>query len=198
MNASRPEADTEYSREHGGSDGDPGGATAGFSVARRRPRGGSRTSVLAAGVLGALLLLTAELTPLLHVHTTAPGAVLRTVYTGAHHSYALVPVALLAALLAFSAGTSGSRLAFVAMGLLGLLVLGIALLGDLPDAHTSGLVGNTTTGLQVASSSVAVGLYLETLGAVVLIICAGAGILLDPRPVSRPRSPSSSRTRSAS
>lgn len=197
MNVSRPEAEIEYSRGQAASTADPDGPPEGSRAARQRRYGSHRTGVLVIGVLGALVLVAAEFTPLLHVHTNAHMQVVRTVYTGAHDSYALVPVALLAAALAFSAWTSGSRLALPAIGLLGLLALGIALLGDLPDAHSSGLVGSTTTGLQGASSSAGIGLYLETLGAVVLIITAVGGMLLEPMPIAR-RRPSSSRTRSAS
>ena len=157
--------------------------------------------MLTAGLLGAVLLLVAEFTPLLHLSATAHVHLARTVYTGPHHSYALVPVALLAALLALTVWTSGSRLALLATGVLGLLTLGVALIGDLPDAHTSGLVGSTVSGLAGASSSPGIGLYLETLGAIVLIITAGAGLLLEPIPPAprRARAPaSSSRTRSAS
>jgi hypothetical protein len=197
MNVSRPEAEIEYSRGQAASTADPDGPPEGSRAARQRRYESHRTGVLVIGVLGALVLVAAEFTPLLHVHTNAHMQVVRTVYTGAHDSYALVPVALLAAALAFSAWTSGSRLALPAIGLLGLLALGIALLGDLPDAHSSGLVGSTTTGLQGASSSAGIGLYLETLGAVVLIITAVGGMLLEPMPIAR-RRPSSSRTRSAS
>jgi hypothetical protein len=197
MNVSRPEAEIEYSRGQAASTADPDGPREGSPAAWRRRYATHRTGVLVIGVLGALVLLAAEFTPLLHVHTNAHMQVVRTVYTGAHDSYALVPVALLAAVLAFSAWTSGSRLALLAIGLLGLLALAIALLGDLPDAHSSGLVGSTTTGLQGASSSAGIGLYLETLGAVVLIITAVGGMLLEPMPIAR-RRPSSSRTRSAS
>ncbi|MFZ0040852.1 MAG: hypothetical protein WAK93_06075 [Solirubrobacteraceae bacterium] len=199
MNASRPEADTEYSRG-------PGVSKGVFGRHRRAPEDRwqrrfelHRNAVLATGLLGAVLLVLAEFTPLLHVHTTAHIDV-RTVYTGAHNSYALIPVAIVAAILAFSTWSSGSRLALLAIGALGLLTLGIALLGDLPDAHTSGLV-RTASGLEGASSSVGLGLYLETLGAVVLIITAAGGMLLEPI-ATAPRPPdarsSSSRTRSAS
>jgi hypothetical protein len=201
MNASRPEADTEYSRAEGASER-PRRARKGVSPATwNRRYEFHRAGVLTAGLLGALLLLVAEFTPLLHVNTAAHTHIARTVYTGSHHSYALVPIALLAVLLAYLIWTSGSRLALLATGVLGLLTLGVALLGDLPDAHASGLVGSATTGLSGASSSPGIGLYLETLGAIVLILTAGAGLLLEPIPPAprrRRRPPSSSRTRSAS
>jgi hypothetical protein len=158
--------------------------------------------LLVGGLAGAGLLLVAEFTPLLHVHSSAGNQVIKTVGTGPHHSYALVPVALLAAALAYGVWETRSRLALMATGLLGLLALLIALLGDLPDAQASGLVGSATTRFATASSSPSIGLYLETLGAVVLLITAASGLLLlePPAPTARrpSRRPSASRTRSAS
>ena len=195
MNASRPEADTEYSRGFAANPG-PGGAP---RSVRAGGAGGVPRAVAALASVGCAVLIAAEFTPLLHVHTTAH-IVVTTVDTGSHNSYALIPIAILAAALAISAWSSGSRLALLAVGILGLVVLGIALLGDLPDAHTRGVV-TTSSGLEGASSSLGIGLYLETLGGIILMLTAAGGMLLEPI-VSAPRSqrPASgtSRTRSAS
>jgi hypothetical protein len=173
MNASQPEADIEYSR---GTDGSGAHSAASNAAAAGRPSA-VQIAVLGAGLLGAVLLLVAEFMPLLRVHSSAQAGVLRTTSTGAHQSYALVPVAALAAVLAFSVWRSRNRLALVATGVLGLVALGIALLGDLPDAHASGLI-RTASGFAEATSSASAGLYVETLGAIVLLITAGAGLLL--------------------
>jgi hypothetical protein len=160
--------------------------------------------VLGGGLLGAALLLVAEFTPLLHVHSSVRVHVAKSVTTGAHHSYALVPVALLAAALAYGFWQTRNRQALIAAGFLGLITLLIALLGDLPDAQASGLVGSAATRFATATATPAIGLYLETLGAVVLLISAAAGLLLIPAPPNRPRPsapaapPRASRTRSAS
>ena len=132
------------------------------------------------GVLGAaVLLVMAEFEPLLRVHSGAYRAgVVATVGTGSHHSYALIPVALLAAALAAVARVTGNRPALAAVAFLGLVALGIALLGDLPDAHTAGLIRQPGGNYVNASSSAAAGLYLETLGAVLLLFAGGAGLLL--------------------
>ncbi|HZE06719.1 MAG TPA: hypothetical protein VE127_15930 [Solirubrobacteraceae bacterium] len=130
-------------------------------------------------LLGAALLIVAEFTPLLHVHAdTRSGGIIQTLQTGSHHSYALIPVAVLVVLLALSARASGHRLALVSIGVLGLVVLGIALLGDLPDAQATGLVGHAGGPYVTATAVPATGLYLETLGGVVLLLAAGAGLLL--------------------
>jgi hypothetical protein len=197
MNASRPEADYKYSRGRRAprrSDEDP-------ETRWQRRFEVHRNSVLAAALLGVLLLVVAEFTPLLHVHASSRLHLTRTVTGGSNHSYALLPVAVLAGGLAINAWQSGSRFSLLALGLLGLLAIGIALLGDLPDAHSTGLVGTVSTGLSTATSSPAIGLYLETGAGALLILAAAAGMLLEPVPDPAPRppsAPSASPTRSAS
>jgi hypothetical protein len=183
MNASRPEADTEYSRGPGSPEADsevPGAVRGG------RPSA-VRIGVMGGGLLGAALLLVAEFLPLFQVHSSARAAVVTTTSTGSHHAYALVPIAALAVALAFSVWRSRSRFALVATGVLGLVALGIALLGDLPDAQASGLIRTAAGTFTEASSSVSTGLYVETLGAIVLLITAGAGLLLLGAPLRPPR-----------
>jgi hypothetical protein len=179
MNASRPEADTEYSRGVAANRG-PGNPPA------RPRRGGAHpaglTALLAAVAVGGALLIAAEFLPLLHVRSGAyHGGVIKTVQTGQHNSYALIPLALVALALAFSAWLGAGRLATASIGLLGLVALGIALLGDLPDTRASGLVRGASGAYVLAASSPAAGFYFETAGAVVLLLCAGAGLLLVPR-----------------
>jgi len=139
--------------------------------------------VLAGGLIGAALLLVAEFTPLLKVHASYSPAVIRTVQTGSHDSYALVPVALAAVILIFAVWRTGSRLALLATAVLAVVALLIALIGDLPDAQATGLIGSATTRFATASATPSIGLYLETLGAVVLLITAAAGLLLLAAPV---------------
>jgi hypothetical protein len=188
MNVSEPEADTEYSRARRGSEG-----------RRRGPRGrlnGVAIAVLCGGLVGAALLLVAEFTPLLHVHSSARNAgVIKTVGTGAHHSYALVPVALLVTALTVTARRN--RLALAAIGLLGLVTLGIALLGDLPDAQATGLIAHAGTYVAAAANPGA-GLYLETLGGLVLLLTSAAGLLLAPQGPPAPAQTIPSPRRSAS
>jgi hypothetical protein len=161
--------------------------------------------VLAGGLLGALLLVVAELTTLFTVHVASDRAPIRTVGTGSHHSYAMIPLALLAAGFAVSVLRQRSRPALVAIGVLGVIALLIALVGDLPDARASGIV--LISGHYVdASSTASAGLYMETLGAIVLLVTSGSGLLLGgalsvpPRPEAPPRaeSPKKRATRSAS
>lgn len=177
MSATPPEANTEYSRASrtsnpafAGRSGDPrpGG--------RRENAGPLRPFILAIALLGAALLLVAEFTPLYSVHVAGRAASTSSEATGPHHSYALVPIALLAALLALGARRSASRPALLAIGLLGVLTLLIALLGDLPDAHARGV----THDFVLAGATPSAGLYIETLGAVALVLASGLAFAMLP------------------
>ena len=173
MNVSRPEAEDEYSSVEATSD----------AVWQRRFER-YRTAVLVLGLIGALILIGAEFAPLLHVRAAAAGGggirVVRTVQTGPHDGWALVPVAAGVALLSLWVWRSGSRPALAAIALLGIAALLIALARDLSDAHATGLVGSPAHGLSTAQAHAAIGLYLETLGAAVVLIGAAAGVLLEP------------------
>jgi hypothetical protein len=124
-------------------------------------------------MLGALLLLAAEFTTLYTVNVAGQSVVaIKTESAGAHNAYAMVPIALLAALLAVVAHRGQSRAALVALAALGVLSLLIAVIGDLPDTHAHGL----TRQYVLASATAGPGLYLETLGAVLLLLAGGLGL----------------------
>jgi hypothetical protein len=139
-------------------------------------------AILAGALLGALLLLVAEFTTLFELR--AGGGTVKTIGAGSHHSYALVPVALLAGILGVAVWRTGSRPALLAVAALGALVLLISLLGDLPDVHRSGLIETSPSHFASAGSKAGAGLYLETLGAVVLVITSVSGLLLASTPTS--------------
>jgi hypothetical protein len=123
------------------------------------------------------LLLVAEFTPLLNVHSSLHRAPIASLKTGSHDAYALIPIGLLAVLFALVIWRTRSRLALLAVGVLGLVALLIALIGDLPDARATGLVGSASSNFAIATSRPAIGFYLETLGAVVLMLATVAGLL---------------------
>lgn len=135
-------------------------------------------------LLGALLLLIAEFTTLYQVHASNVAGPIKSVSTGANDSYALIPIALAVVLLAFGFWRSDSRSSLLAIGVLGVVVLLLSLLGDLPDAHASGLIGSTSSHFVDASSTPSAGLYLETLGAILLLIACGCGFLLTGLPAA--------------
>lgn len=200
MNAP-PEANTQYSR---GSR-----AFRGLSDAlnRRRatdhdgPRGsvyepprGAQAAVALGALLGALLILVSQFTTLYQVHSAASSLPIKTVGTGANHAWAGIPLALVAAALAYAVYRYGNRAALAGLIALGIAALLIALLSDLPPTHASGLVGSPATGYARAVSTRSAGLYMETLGAIVLVISGGIGLLLlagSPASRGAPARPSS-------
>jgi hypothetical protein len=178
MNWTQPEADIEYSTPHRGSERS--------ADARMGSRAGRRRTALALGVTGSALLAIAEFTPLIEVRTIAAHPrVVRTLQTGPHHGWAVLVIAALAALLSLQAWRTGGRAALALLAVAGLGALAVALFIDLPDVHSTGLVGSPATGLVNAQAHAAAGLYLETLGAVVLLVSAATGTLLGAR--SRPQ-----------
>jgi len=160
------------------------GVDPGWSAALRR-------TVLGSGLLGAVLLFVAEFTTLYTISSSTSSVPLQSVSTGAHDAYALIPIALLAGALTYGAAVRGSRSALLALGVLGIATLLIALVGDLPDARATGVIGNSSTRFSSAAASPEVGLFLETVGAIALVIASGCGLLLG-RPPMRRRSASAS------
>jgi hypothetical protein len=127
--------------------------------------------------VGALLLAAAEFCALLQVRTIAAHPrLVRSVQGGPHHGWALLVIAVLAALPAALARRVGARPAAGTIALLGAGALVVVLGVDLPDAHAAGIV--TVGGAPAeAEAHAALGLYLESLGAVVLLL-AGATMAL--------------------
>ncbi len=188
-----PGAKSEYSRGSGGSGDDfgPGGGGSEPPFGRRTARSdrGSSAPILAGALLAALLLIVAEFTALYQVHLATSSIPIKTVSGGANHSYAMLLVGIAAAGLAIAVWQSESRPALLALGVLGVVALLIALLGDLPDAQATGLAGSAARGYVNASSTPSAGLYLETLGAVILIATCGLGFMILGPPASRARRP---------
>jgi hypothetical protein len=183
MTGTPPEANAEYSRATEVSER--------LSLRAEPPRWrvgvAVPTAVLAGGIAGALMLIASEFTTLYAVHASSSHAALQTISGGSHNDYAFVPMAVLALILAYGAARQGSRPALLALGLVGVLALVIAVAGDLPDSHASGLLGSATTHFVNASSSAGLALYLETAGAAILILTCGAGFLLSGPPAPPPR-----------
>jgi hypothetical protein len=181
MNAT-PGARNEYSR---GSEGSNGADGADFGRSGRGIRWGSIAppgavgGLIAAGsLLAALLLIVAEFTSLYQVHVATSSAPIKSVSGGSNHSYAMIPIALLAAGFGIGVRRSGSRPALLAIGVLGVVAVLIALLGDLPDAQATGLVGSASSHYTSASSTPSAGLYMETLGGILLVATCGLGLMM--------------------
>jgi len=177
MNGTPPEAKNEYSRAASRSRRvlptlETGDAGRSWDRATHLPN-----AVLLCIVLACTLLVAAELAPLFHVQVANRAAPAQAVQTGSHDSFALIPIAALAALMGYAVYRGAGAAALIALVLLGVIALLIALVGDLPDARARGLVASRGGGYDLGSASPAAGLYLETLGAILLLIVGGLGLL---------------------
>ncbi len=129
------------------------------------------------GLLAALLLVVSEFTTLFTIRALGRAGTVSSVSTGSHHDFALIPIAVLAAILAVSVARGAGRPALLAMAALAIIALAIALLVDLPDAHRTGLLASGGR-YAVGRATPALGFYLQTLGAALLLIVSGMGIFL--------------------
>jgi hypothetical protein len=148
---------------------------------RRAGFGRGAATTLAGALLGAALLLAAEPSHLYALYVAGRRAPAAFVSTGAHDSYALVPIAALAGALAAGAwsswGQRAASAALAALTALGVVALAIALLGDLPSAHRYGVLRLPFGRLAQAEATLALGFYLETLGGVALVLTGVWGML---------------------
>jgi hypothetical protein len=193
MNAP-PEANTEYSRGSGPSSRLGvlhAKASSALSSTGPESATSARTALALGALFGALLVLIAQFTALYHLHSATSSQVVKTVATGANHAWAPIPLALAAVALAYVVYRYGSRMALLGLVALGVAMLLIALIGDLPNAHSSGLIGSSAGGYVQATSSPSAGLYMETLGAVVLLLAGGVGFLM-LAPTAEPAPPAPS------
>ena len=135
-----------------------------------------RIALAIAALAGAICLLAATFSTVIEitVGTTSKIADRDTELSGYdRHSVALIVIALFA--LVMTAGAlRGARPAMVALAVAGVVVLLIALIGDLPDVHKTGVVGELYDN---ARANPKIGYYLETLGGALLLL-AGGGLLL--------------------
>jgi hypothetical protein len=186
-----PEANSEYSRGSGASGRlllprwQSSETPASPDSEAGRP---ARLALALAALLGALLVLVAQFTALYHLHSATSAAAIKTVGTGGNHAWAPIPLALAAVVLAYAVYRTGSRTALAGLVALGVATLLIALIGDLPDARSSGLVGSSASGYVQANASPSAGLYMETLGAIILIAAGGIGLLIVAPQITRSRS----------
>jgi hypothetical protein len=149
---------------------------------------GLALAVTGAGILAALLMVLADFLPIVSVdvasgsceviNDTSPELADGCKQTGfERHGPALVLLALVVATMAWGAGMGGSRPAAAALLAVGVVVLAIALLIDLPVTDDTGAIGPRFEGAQAEAEA---GFTLE-LAAGVLAAVAGAARLLRVR-----------------
>jgi len=186
-----PRARTEYSRGSEASEGVSGAGQRRFSRGARGPLkppwGRVGAWLFLGSTVAAALLIVAEFTTLYDEQISTSAVPLHSTGTGAHDSYAVIPISVLVLLLAFAVLRAGSRPALLAIGIAGLVALLIALLGDLPDANSTGNLQSPSGQIVQARTTPGVGMYLESAGAILLIATCGLGFLFLGPPVPSPR-----------
>ena len=134
-----------------------------------------RYGLLVLPLVACLLLAIAEFTRLYEVRAIT--VVLDSSTGGAHHGYALLVIALVAAAMSFGAVVGGSRPAAFALVVLAAVALLVVLAIDLPDVDRTGL----SRDYERAEASPKTGFYLETAGAVLLLLGAVSIVVFGPR-----------------
>ncbi len=176
---------------------DASGATQDYSrrpVTSPGPQSPSRSAVPSVRALRALLALVAAVgVVLLVVSTWATVVEIRVLTTSALvaqdtsisggdlHGIAMLPVALFAALM-LAGAVRGARPAMLALAATGLLALGLIVFLDVPELDNSGQVAQFYEDVSAGAAS---GFYLETLGAVLLLLAGGAMFVLHAEAVSQ-------------
>lgn len=130
-----------------------------------------------AGVAGAVLLIASTWATVVQIRvlTTSSLAGQDTALSGNDlHGIVMVPVALFA-LVMLAGALRGARPAMVALAATGLLALGLVIGLDVPELHNTGQIARFYEDVSAGSST---GFYLETLGAVLLLVAGGALLLL--------------------
>jgi hypothetical protein len=135
--------------------------------------------VLVLGIAASVLLVLTEVTTLFEIEVETascsdladPDQADRCDVTGGeHHSFALVPVALLVAVMAVGAGLGGSRPAGLALLGAGVVVLVIALAFDLADTTKTGEIGASFASAEAVKGA---GFWFEVVAGA-LAVAAGA------------------------
>jgi hypothetical protein len=146
-------------------------ASADYSKGHRASRGASgrlgatRLGLIAVAVAGALLLIVSDFQTLYEI--TVVTVVKRSIAGHEQHSFGMALIGLAALAMAYGCALgSRARSAMAAIAALGIAALLIALLVDLPDVNSTGLIGQL---YESAAAGPKAGFYLETLGAVALI-----------------------------
>ena len=160
-----------------------------------RSAGGVSLVVLALGVVGAVLIVIAELSSIVHVDVLTTGTCeeiadpkVRDACDSSgfeQHGGAFILLGAAALAMAWGAGPGASRPAAMALLAIGGVVLAFALIRDVPEANETGLVGLQYEEAQAKAAS---GLYLEIVGAGLLIL---GGLVRLRRPGVSPSPPDS-------
>jgi hypothetical protein len=141
---------------------------------RARPGLNTSTAVIAGlGLAGVILAFVATWSPVIKIQVLTITPWTATGYD--RHSVALVLLGVFGAMMILG-GLRSARPAMLALAATGLVVLGISVIGDLPDLNDSG-VWPQASAYEDASAKAGAGYYLETLSGV-LMLFSGVGFLV--------------------
>jgi hypothetical protein len=134
---------------------------------------------------GAVLLALSDFMTLFDVHTaagvTVPGGGVK---GHENHSFAMLLLGVAALPLAYGATAGGSRPAMAGLAFFGAIAIVVALAFDLPDATGTNTLART---FENATGTPKAGFYMETLGAVLLLVAGGGGLVLSAPSRSEPQ-----------
>lgn len=159
MSASAPEATNDYSTRNRRFRASRGGAA------------GVRSALCGLALVAAFLLVISTFLTLYKISNGQ--ATLRSVSGYEHHSVAMLLLGVAAVPMALGA-LRGARPAMFALGLLGVVVLVIAVTVDLPAALDEGVLAVTYEG---ASAAPGIGFFVETLAGALLLVSGGLQLL---------------------
>lgn len=125
--------------------------------------------------VGVLLLVVAEFTTVYEVTVGSLEVVTRSRTGGENHGYALLVVAVVAALMALGALRGGTRPPALALVVLGVVALAVALAVDLPDTRGSGGLPESLA-YEQARARAGPGLGLEIAGGALLVVAGGMSL----------------------
>ena len=139
-----------------------------------------RIGLSAAAAAGVVCLVLATFTTVIEIKvgttTRLPGRDTHLSGWDRHGPALLIVAAFGAAMVA--GALRGARPAMIALAVLGLVALGIAVIGDVPDLNETGFIGEV---YEDAAAGPSAGFYLETLGGA-LLLASGAILALAPDP----------------
>ena len=132
----------------------------------------ARAAALLLAAAGCVLLVVAEFSTLYEIRVIT---VVKETTTGhENHAYALLVIALGAAFMTYGGIFRGARPAQIGLVVLALCALFVVFAIDYPDVGEEGFIGEA---FERAKASPQTGFYLESLGAVLLLLAGAAAVL---------------------
>src|SRR5690349_19325313 len=128
-------------------------------------------ALLIGGLAGAALLIAADLSTLIQIKVLT--VVEQRLSGHGQHDWAVAFLGVAAIPLAIGAAWRRARPALFGLVLIGAAVVGIALAKDLGDTRSTGVYGQRYDQAEAAAGP---GFYMETLGAVLLIVTGASGL----------------------